>query len=53
MSSATLTIARDSERPTEFWAYLSGPNWNRNSLGQPAGRITSSDLDSFLRKRGL
>jgi len=52
-SSAPIVIARDSERPMEFWTYLPGPNWHHDALGQSAGRITSSDLDAFLRKRGL
>ena len=53
-SSATqITIARDSERPAEFWTYLPDSNRHRNKLGQEAGRITSKDLVDFLRKRGL
>lgn len=52
-STVQVVIARDSERPTEFWVYWPGPNWHRNELGQDAGRITSADLDEFLRAKGL
>jgi hypothetical protein len=48
-----VVIARDSLRQTEFWVFRRGPNRHRDPLGQPAGRITSTDLDKFLRKRGL
>jgi hypothetical protein len=51
--STAVVIARDSQRPTEFWTFLPEMRRQSNGLGQPAGRITSSDLDNFLRQRGL
>jgi len=52
-STAAVVIARDSERPREFWAFLPGSNWHNDPMGQLAGSITSGDLDRFLRQRGL
>ena len=52
-STASVVIARDSERPTEFWTFLPGSNWHNDPMGQSAGAITSADLDRFLRQRGL
>jgi len=46
-------IARDSERPTEFWVYRPGPNWHNDPLGQEAGRITVASMDSLLRASRL
>ena len=50
---STIVIARDSQRPTEFWVFLPGNGAIGGASGQEAGRITSRDLDSFLRSRGL
>ena len=52
-SAVAITIARDSQNPNEFWVYRPGSNLHNDPLGQDAGRIVSSDLDSFLRSRGL
>jgi len=52
-SATQIAIARDSQNPSEFWTYLPGPNWYLDKRGQAAGRITSTDLDRFLRERGL
>lgn len=48
-----VVIARDSQRQTEFWAFRPGENRLNDPLGQSVGRITSADLDKFLRTRGL
>jgi hypothetical protein len=48
-----IIIARDSNRPHEFWVYRPGSNWHNDPLGQDAGRILSGELDGFLRSRGL
>jgi hypothetical protein len=52
-TSTAITIARDSERPDEFWVYLPGSNWHNDPLGRDAGRIVSKPLGSFLHDRGL
>jgi hypothetical protein len=52
-TSTRIIIARDSKEPAEFWMFLPGPNRHNQKLGQEAGRITSADLDGFLRERGL
>jgi hypothetical protein len=49
----SVILARDSERPHEFWVFRAGPNWNNDPLGQDAGRIESARLDSLLAARGL
>ena len=46
-------IARDSAKPTEFWAYWPTGHGSADRPGQEAGRIESGDLDGFLRQRGL
>ncbi len=46
-------LARDSERPHEFWVFRAGPNWHNDSLGQDAGRIESARLASLLAACGL
>ncbi len=48
-----IVVARDSARASEFWVYRPGPNWHREPLGQEAGRITSPELDEYLRRKGL
>lgn len=48
-----LTLARDSERPHEFWVFEGQPDPSRSSLGRYAGSVTSADLDAFLRVHGL
>ncbi len=52
-SSTTVSIARDSERPTEFWVFLPVPGIPETAPLVEAGRITSTDLNEFLRMRGL
>jgi len=47
-----VVIARDAERPTEFWAFLPGRG-RADRPGQEAGRIVSKDLDTLMRQRGL
>jgi hypothetical protein len=47
--TVSIVIARDSERPEEFWVYRSGANWHNDPLGQDAGRVVSSDFDKFLK----
>jgi hypothetical protein len=49
----SVVVARDSDRPGEFWVYLAGPNWRNEPYGQQAGRITSGELADFLKARGL
>jgi hypothetical protein len=51
--TTSVNLARDSERPDEFWVYRAGPNWNNDSLGQEAGRIESPSLNGYLKSRGL
>jgi hypothetical protein len=48
-----LIIARDSDRPQEFWVYRPGSNWHNDPLGQDAGRLVSRDLDEYLRSHRL
>ena len=48
-----VAIARDSARPTEFWAFWLADHGRGDQPGQEAGRIDSGDLDAFLRQRGL
>ena len=48
-----ITIARDSERPNEFWVYRPGRNWHNDPMGSYAGGIVSDDLSRFLMSRGL
>jgi hypothetical protein len=48
-----ITIARDSDRPNEFWVYLPGSNWHNDPLGRDAGRVVSEPLSTVLRDRGL
>jgi hypothetical protein len=52
-TSAAVTIARDSDRPNEFWVYLPGSNWHNNALGRDAGRVVSEPLGTLLHDRGL
>jgi hypothetical protein len=52
-ASTAVTIARDSDRPNEFWIYLPGANWHNNALGRDAGRVVSEPLSQVLRDRGL
>ena len=52
-TSAAITIARDSDRPNEFWVYLPGSNWHNDALGRDAGRVVSEPLGTLLRDRGL
>ena len=52
-TSTAVTIARDSDRPNEFWVYLPGSNWHNNALGRDAGRVVSEPLGTLLRDRGL
>ena len=49
----SIILARDSERPQEFWVYRAGANWNRDPLGQDAGRIVSAKLDQLMRARRI
>jgi hypothetical protein len=51
--TTNVVIARDSQRQTEFWVFRPGANRLNDPLGQSAGRITSAELDKFLRTRGL
>ena len=51
--STAVTIARDSDRPNEFWVYLPGPNWHNDALGRDAGRVVSEALGTLLHDRGL
>ena len=48
-----IIIARDSERPNEFWVYHPGRNWHNDPLGSYAGGIVSNDLSTFLTSRRL
>jgi len=48
-----IVLARDSTRPSEFWVFRPGSNWHGDPLGQEAGRITSDELDAYLRAQGL
>jgi hypothetical protein len=43
-----LEIARDSDRPAEFWVYRSGPNRHGDPRGQYSGRFTSLELTGYL-----
>ena len=52
-TSTAVTIARDSDRPNEFWVYLPGANWHNNRLGRDAGRVVSEPLGALLHDRGL
>ena len=52
-TSTAVTIARDSDRPNEFWVYLPGANWHNNALGRDAGRVVSESLGTLLHDRGL
>ena len=47
-----VVLARDSERPEEFWVYRPGSNWHNNPLGEEAGRVRSAELDAFFRQYG-
>jgi hypothetical protein len=51
--TTSINLARDSERPDEFWVYRPGPNWHHDPLGQEAGRIESPGLNGYLKSRGL
>jgi hypothetical protein len=51
--TVAVIIARDSENPSEFWVYRPGRNWHNDPLGQDAGRVVSSELNAYLRQRGL
>ena len=53
VDTTPLVLARDSQRPDEFWVYRPGPNWHNDPLGQDAGRIRSVTLDTFFRDRGF
>jgi hypothetical protein len=46
-------VARDSQRPNEFWAFWPDGRVAGDHLGQEAGRIDSAELDAFLHQRGL
>ena len=48
-----ITIARDSQNPSEFWVYRPGSNWHNDPLGQQAGSIVNAELNTFLQSRGL
>jgi len=52
-TSTAITIARDSDRPNEFWVYLPGANWHNNALGRDAGRVVSEPLGTLLHDHGL
>ena len=49
----TIVIARDSQRPNEFWVFWPVTDAGDGCCGKPVGFITSSDLAGFLQKRGL
>ena len=49
----TIVIARDSQRPNEFWVFWPVTDTGDRCCGQPVGFITSSDLAGFLQKRDL
>jgi hypothetical protein len=51
--TTSINLARDSERPDEFWVYRAGANWHNDELGQEAGRIESPSLNGYLKSRGL
>jgi hypothetical protein len=50
--ASVFLLARDSERPTEFWIFQPGGS-SESGLGQYAGSITSNDLDRILRGMNL
>jgi hypothetical protein len=52
-TAVEFVIARDSDRPDEYWIFRPGPNAAGDPRGREIGRVMDPQLTAYLRKLGL